>query len=68
VDRPSVAGSGAGDGIAYRAERDRRDRRDRRLLRLKLDYLEEVYLHELMDDEERAEIRDRILRLRRRLA
>jgi hypothetical protein len=57
----------AGDPIANRAGLDRRDRRARRLLRHKLDYLEEVYLHELLDDEERAEIRDRILRLRRRL-
>ena len=28
---------------------------------------EERYRHELMDDEERQELRDRILRLRRRL-
>jgi hypothetical protein len=58
----------AGDPIAYRAGLDRRDRRDRRLLRLKLEYLEERYRHELMDDAERAEIRDRVFRLRRRLA
>jgi len=30
--------------------------------------LKERYRHELMDDEERQELRDRILRLRRRLA
>ena len=29
--------------------------------------LEERYRHELMDDEERQELRDRVLRLRRRL-
>jgi hypothetical protein len=33
----------------------------------KLAKLEEKYRHELMADEERAELRDRILRLRRRL-
>jgi hypothetical protein len=65
VDTPSVAG---GDGIAYRAERDVRDRRDRRLLRLKLEYLEDVYRHELMDDAERQELRDRVLALRRCLS
>jgi len=36
---------------------------DERLARL-----EERYRHELMDDEERQELRDRILRLRRRLS
>ena len=54
----------AGDPIAYRAGLDRRDRR---LLRLKLEYLEETLAHELLGDEERQELRDRILRLRRRL-
>jgi hypothetical protein len=33
----------------------------------KLAKFEERYRHELMDDEERQEIRERILRLRRRL-
>jgi hypothetical protein len=32
-----------------------------------LERLEERYRHELMDDEERQEVRDRVLRLRRRL-
>jgi predicted nucleic acid-binding Zn finger protein len=32
-----------------------------------LDALEESYRHELMDEEERQELRDRVLRLRRRL-
>jgi len=35
------------------------------LAKLKLDYLENKYRHELMDDHERQELRDRILRLRR---
>jgi hypothetical protein len=30
-----------------------------------LEHLEERYRHELMDDEERCELRDRILRMRR---
>jgi hypothetical protein len=64
VDDRSVL---AGDGIAYRAEGDRRARRDRRLLRLKLDYLEHIYRHALMDDVERMELHDRIARLRRAL-
>ena len=33
-----------------------------------LERLEERYRHELLSDEERQELRDRILRLRRRLA
>jgi hypothetical protein len=33
----------------------------------KLAKLEERYRHELMDDAERQELRDRVLRLRRRL-
>ena len=33
----------------------------------KLAKLEERYRHELMDDEERQELRDRVLRLRRSL-
>jgi hypothetical protein len=36
---------------------------DKRLARL-----EERFRHELMDDEERQELRDRVLRLRRRLS
>jgi hypothetical protein len=32
-----------------------------------LERLEEKYRHELMDDEERQELRDRVLHLRRRL-
>jgi hypothetical protein len=32
-----------------------------------LERLEEKYRHELMDDEERQELRDRVLKLRRRL-
>src|SRR5215212_8027062 len=35
----------------------------KKLAQLKLDYLEERYRHELMDDEERQELRARILRL-----
>jgi hypothetical protein len=34
----------------------------------KLAKLEERYRHELMDDEQRQELRDRVLRLRRRLS
>jgi hypothetical protein len=34
----------------------------------KLAKLEERYRHELMDDEERQELRDRVLALRRRLS
>ena len=34
----------------------------------KLAKLEERLAHELMDDEERQELRDRVLRLRRRLS
>ena len=34
----------------------------------RLAVLEERLAHELMDDEERAELRDRILRLRRKLS
>jgi hypothetical protein len=34
----------------------------------KLAKLEERYRHELMDDEERQELRDRVLKLRRRLS
>jgi hypothetical protein len=34
----------------------------------KLAKLEERYRHELMDDEERQELRERILRIRRRLS
>ena len=40
----------------------------RTLTEEKLAKLEERLRHELMDDEERMELRDRILRLRRRLS
>jgi hypothetical protein len=62
---PEVA---AGDPIAHRGARDARDRRDRRVMRLTLEHLEERYSHELQSDAERAELRDRVLALRRRLA
>jgi hypothetical protein len=49
----------AGYGIAYAAQ----SREERRLRSL-----EERFAHELLDDEERQELRDWVLALRRRLA
>lgn len=61
---------GRGRGVACRhiyaaaIAREKRTRMQRATLR----HLEERYRHELLSDEERQELRDRVLRLRRRIA
>jgi hypothetical protein len=50
----------AGDGFYAAGKRTTDDQK-------RLAQLEERYRHELMDDEERQELRDRVVRLRRKL-
>jgi hypothetical protein len=60
VDEQTI--SPAGDPFCAAAQHDQDERRAADLRRL-----EERYGHELLDDEERQELRDRVLRLRRRI-